>query len=49
MAIVPNPFPWDGEPAWALYHASFREFLAERLDMHAIRERIGTAIENAVP
>jgi NACHT domain len=36
----------DREPGYALYHASFREFLAERLDMHAVRERIGTEIED---
>jgi NACHT domain len=39
----------DGQPGYALYHASFREFLAERLDMHAVRERIGTAIESGLP
>ena len=32
-------------PGYALYHASFRDFLAERLDMDAVRERIEAAIE----
>jgi hypothetical protein len=41
-----NQVPVDGESGWALYHASFREFLAERLDMQAVRERIGAAIES---
>jgi hypothetical protein len=33
------------EPGYALYHASFRDYLAERLDMDAVRERIEAAIE----
>jgi hypothetical protein len=33
------------EPAYALYHASFRDYLAERLDMDTVRERIDAAIE----
>jgi hypothetical protein len=33
------------EPGYALYHASFRDFLAERLDMDAVRERVEAAIE----
>jgi hypothetical protein len=37
---------WAGqEPGYALYHASFRDFLAERLDMDAVRGRIEAAIE----
>lgn len=36
----------DGqEPGYALYHASFRDYLAERLDIDAVRERIDAAIE----
>ncbi|HET9894563.1 MAG TPA: AAA family ATPase [Streptosporangiaceae bacterium] len=33
------------EPAYALYHASFRDYLAERLPMDTVREGIETAIE----
>jgi hypothetical protein len=41
-----NQVPDDAQPRFALYHASFRDFLAQRLDMQAVRERIGTAIES---
>lgn len=34
-----------GEPGYALYHASFRDYLAGRLDMDRVRERIEAAIE----
>lgn len=37
------------EPAYALYHASFRDYLGERLDMDKVRERIETAIEAELP
>lgn len=40
-----NTVPGDREPGYALYHASFREFLAGRLDMDAVRERIDAAID----
>ena len=40
-----NESPVGGEPGYALYHASFREFLAERLDMSDVRARIARAIE----
>jgi hypothetical protein len=33
------------EPGYALHHASFRDYLSERLDMDAVRERIDAAIE----
>jgi hypothetical protein len=35
----------DRQPAYALYHASFRDYLGERLDMDAVLERIDAAIE----
>lgn len=44
-----NHTPVEGEPGHALYHASFREFLADRLDMEVIRERIMTAVERELP
>lgn len=40
-----NKVRGDREPGYALYHASFRDYLAERLDMDAVRERIEAAIE----
>ena len=40
-----NKVPVENEYGYALYHTSFREFLAERLDMEIVRERIHTAIE----
>jgi nucleoside phosphorylase len=40
-----NEVRTDGESGFALYHASFRDYLAERLDMDAVRERIDAAIE----
>jgi DNA-binding SARP family transcriptional activator len=33
------------EASYALYHASFRDHLSERLDMNTVRERIDEAIE----
>jgi hypothetical protein len=36
-----------GEPRFALYHPSFRDFLAGRLDMSDVRTRIETAIEKS--
>lgn len=38
----------DGEVRFALYHPSFREFLADRLDMGDVRTRIETAIEGSM-
>jgi AAA ATPase domain len=39
-----------GGPAmYALYHASFRDFLAGRLDMGQVRSRIAAAIEDDLP
>jgi hypothetical protein len=43
-----NPSVVDGETRFALYHTSFREFLADRLDMSDIRSRIETAIERSL-
>lgn len=42
-----NPSVVDGETRFALYHTSFREFLADRLDMSDVRTRIETAIEGS--
>jgi nucleoside phosphorylase len=39
----------DGQPGFALYHASFRDYLAERLDMETVRARIEAAIEAELP
>jgi len=42
--------PVDGEaPRFALYHASFRDFLAERLDLADVRARIAASIEDRLP
>lgn len=38
----------DGEVRFALYHTSFREFLADRLDMGDVRTKIETAIEGSM-
>ncbi len=43
-----NPSVVDGETRFALYHTSFREFLADRLDMSDVRTRIETAIEGSM-
>ncbi|MCG5446163.1 AAA family ATPase [Micromonospora sp. NIE79] len=37
------------EPRYALYHASFREFLAGRLDMADVRSQITSAVEDLLP
>lgn len=37
------------EPRYALYHASFRDFLAERIDPAEVRARIAASIEDLLP
>ncbi|MEV0284765.1 hypothetical protein AB0H36_11675 [Kribbella sp. NPDC050820] len=40
----------DGDvPRFALYHASFRDFLADRLDLGAVRTQIALSIERTLP
>jgi hypothetical protein len=43
-----NPSEVGGETRFALYHPSFRDFLAGRLDMGDVRTRIETAIEKSM-
>jgi AAA ATPase-like protein len=43
-----NRFTESEEPMYALYHASFRDFLADRLDMSEVRGRIGAGIEDVL-
>ena len=43
-----NPSVVDDETRFALYHASFRDFLADRLDMGDVRTRIEVAIESSM-
>lgn len=38
----------DG-PRYALYHASFRDFLAKRLDLADVRSQIASAVEDMLP
>jgi hypothetical protein len=38
-----------GEPRYALYHASFRDFLADRIDPAEVRSRVAVAIEDLLP
>lgn len=39
----------EAPPRFALYHASFRDFLAERLDLAAVRSQIMTTIDDELP
>jgi nucleoside phosphorylase len=36
-------------PSYALYHTSFRDYLAERLDMSKVRSQMSRAIEDELP
>jgi serine/threonine-protein kinase len=44
-----NRLEHAGETRYALYHASFRDFLAERLDIADVRSQMSRAIDDAMP